>query len=134
MFHLRKSFWKTNKNNLRTRAKTNKRIEILESKSKSIEGIFTEGYESAEIKNKVDEIKEYEKNVNKSNMIYHSSKESFDFNVFKTIRSFGENIYSGKTTTSEADQGQSDLAAHASNFNNKGRPRNNSDKKIKKMF
>ena len=67
-------------------------------------------------------------------MIYHSSEESFDFNVFKTIRSFGENIYSGKTTTNEADQEQSDLAAHASNFNNKARPRNKSDKKIKKMF
>ena len=62
-------------------------------------------------------------------MIYHSSKESFDFNVFKTIRSFGENIYSGKTTINEADQEQSDLTAYSSNFNNKARPRNNSNKK-----
>ena len=69
------------------------------------------------------------KNIDKNNIIYHSKKESFDFNVFKTIRSFGENIYSDKTTISEADQEQSDLAAHSSNFNNKATPRNNSDKK-----
>ena len=62
-------------------------------------------------------------------MIYHSSKESFDFNVFKTIRSFGENIYSGKTTINEAGQEQSDLTAYSSNFNNKARPRSNSNKK-----
>ena len=42
-------------------------------------------------------------------MIYYSSKEPFDFNAFKTIRSFGENIYSGKITTNEADQEQADL-------------------------
>ena len=64
-------------------------------------------------------------------MIYHSSKESFDFNVFKTIRSFGENIYSVKTTINEADEEQPDLAAYASNFNNKAIPRNTSDKKKK---
>ena len=42
-------------------------------------------------------------------MIYYSTKEAFDFNAFKTIRSFGENIYSGKITTNEADQEQADL-------------------------
>ena len=31
-------------------------------------------------------------------MIYYSSKEPFDFNPFKTIRSLGENIYSGRIT------------------------------------
>ena len=29
-------------------------------------------------------------------MIYYSSKEPFDFRMFKTIRSFGDNIYSSK--------------------------------------
>ena len=42
-------------------------------------------------------------------MIYYSTKEPFDFNALKTIRSFGENIYSGKITTNEADQEQADL-------------------------
>ena len=38
-----------------------KALEDLKSKSKSIEEIFPEGYESVEIKNEVDVIKEYEK-------------------------------------------------------------------------
>ena len=42
-------------------------------------------------------------------MIYYSSKESFDFKTFKRIRSFGENIYSGKITTNKANEEQADL-------------------------
>ena len=84
-----------------------------------IEGIFSEGYESVEIKNKVDKIKEYEKKINRKNMIYYSSKEPFDFNAFKTIRSFGENIYSGKITINCANKEQADLLEYILNFNNK---------------
>ena len=81
-----------------------KALEDLKSKSKLIEGIFSEGYESVEIKNEVDKIKEYEKKFDRNNMIYYSIKEPFDFNAFKTIRYFGENIYSGKITINEADK------------------------------
>ena len=42
---------------------------------KSIEGISPKGYESVEIKNKINKIKEYEKKVNRNNMIYHSCKK-----------------------------------------------------------
>ena len=87
-----------------------------------MEGISTDGYESSEIKSKVNEIKEYEENINRKNMIYHSSKESFDFNAFKT-RTFGEDIYNSKITINEADQEQADLVNYVSNFNNKARPR-----------
>ena len=62
-------------------------------------------------------------------MIYYSSKETFNFNVFKTIRTFGEDIYNGKIKINEADQEQADLINYALNFNNKTRPRNKSDKK-----
>ena len=58
---LRKAFEKQIKTIAEQGQKQIKALEGLESKSKSIEWIFTEGYESAEIKNKVDEIKEYEK-------------------------------------------------------------------------
>ena len=36
-------------------------------------------------------------------MIYYSSKEPFYFKTFKTVRSLGENIYSGKITMNESD-------------------------------
>ena len=67
-------------------------------------------------------------------MIYHSSKESFDFNAFKTMRTFDEDIYNGKITINEADQEQGDLVNHTLNFNNKTRLKNNSDKKNEKIF
>ena len=44
--------------------------------------------------------------VNRNNTIYYSSKEPFDFRTFKTIRSFGEIIYSGKITINEANEKQ----------------------------
>ena len=62
-------------------------------------------------------------------MIYYSSKEPFDFKIFITIRSLGENIYSGKITINEADQEQVDLVEYILNFNNNTRPKNKYDKK-----
>ena len=34
-------------------------------------------------------------------MIYYSSKELFNFRIFKTIQSFGDDIYSSKITINE---------------------------------
>ena len=65
-------------------------------------------------------------------MIYYSSKKPFDFRMFKTIRSFGDDIYSSKITINEADQEQSDLVEYILNFNNKTRPKNKDDKKKQK--
>ena len=118
--------------------KGQKQIDALESlkpkeQTKSIEEIFLEGYDSVEIKNELNKIKEYEKKVNRDNMIYYSSKEPFDFRMFKTIRSFGDDIYSSKITINKADQEQSDLVEYILNFNNKTRPKNKDDKKNKKI-
>ena len=65
-------------------------------------------------------------------MIYYWSKEPFNFKTFKTIRSLGENIYSGKITMDVADEEQADLMGYILNFNNKTRPKNRDDKKTKK--
>ena len=117
--------------------KGQKQIDALESlkpkeQTKSIKEIFPEGYDSVEIKNELNKINKYEKKVNRYNMIYYSSKEPFDFRIFKTIRSFGDGIYSSKITISKGDQEQSDLAEYILNFNNKTRPKNKDDKKKKK--
>ena len=62
-------------------------------------------------------------------MVYYSSKEPFDFRIFKIIRFFGDDIYSNKITINEADKEQSDLVECILNFNNKTRPKNKYDKK-----
>ena len=119
--------------------KGQKQIDALEclkpkEQTKSIEEIFPEGYDSVEIKNELNKIKEYEKKVNRDNIIYYSRKEPFDFRMFKTIRSFGDDIYSSKITINEADQEQSDLVEYILNFNNKTRPKNKDDKKKQKKI
>ena len=111
-----------------------KQVEALENlkskeQKKSIEGIFPEDYESAEIKNEINKIKEYEEKVNRNNAIYYLSKEPFDFETFETIRPFGENIYNGKITINEANQEQADLVEYVLNFNNKARPKSKDNKK-----
>ena len=115
--------------------KGQEQIDALESlkpkeQTKSIKEIFPEGYDSVEIKNELNKIKEYEKKVNRDNMIYYSSKESFDFKIFKTIRSFGDDIYSSKITINETNQERSDLAEYILNFNDNTRPKNKDVKKI----
>ena len=67
-------------------------------------------------------------------MVYYSSKEPSDFRIFKTIRSFGEDIYNSKITINEADQEKSDLVEYILNFNNKAKPKNKDDKKNKKIL
>ena len=42
-------------------------------------------------------------------MIYYSIREPFNFNAFKTIRFFGENIHSGNITMNKGNQDQADL-------------------------
>ena len=116
--------------------KGQKQIDALEclkpkEQTKSIKEIFPEGYDSVEIKNELNKIKEYEKKVNRDNMIYYSSKESFDFKIFKTIRSFGDDIYSSKITINETNQERSDLAEYILNFNDNTRPKN---KDVKKKY
>ena len=99
--------------------------------AKSIKGIFPEGYKSAEIKNELSKTKEYEKKVNRNNMIYYSSKKPFNFRIFKMIRSFGGDIYSSKITINQADQVQADLVQYIVNFINKTRLKKKGDKIIK---
>ena len=64
-------------------------------------------------------------------MIYYSSKEPFRFKTFKTISSFGENVYSVKIKINEANEEQDDLTEYILNFNNKARPKTKDDKKKK---
>ena len=103
-----------------------KQVDALESlkpkeQTKSTKEIFPEGYDSVEIKNELNEIKGYEKKL-------------FDFRIFKTIRSFGDDIYNSKITINEADQEKSDLVEYILNLNNKAKTKNKDDKTKTKKY
>ena len=98
-----------------------------QQKLKSIEGIFPKNLDSSENKNKINEIKKLEGQINRNGLIYKSSKYVYDFRKFQAIGSFGDSIFNGKIITNEADKKQDNLLDVILNFNNKVRPRSKAD-------
>ena len=89
----------------------NKKLEI---KNENI--IPKSEFASDEAKEKINKIKEIEKNVDREKLVYKASEYEYDFRIFNTIRTFGEDIYNGKITLEEADKDQSDLADEINKF------------------
>ena len=56
-----------------------------------------------ETENEIDDIKKSEKKNNRKDLISRENKNEYGFQQYETIRSFGENIYTGKITTDEAE-------------------------------
>ena len=99
-----------------------------QQKPELISGIFPKDLESTEIKNEISELIKLEYKINRNDLVYESSKQVYDFIRFQTIRSFGDSIFTGKITLSEADKKQSNLLDDISNFNNKVRPGSKAEK------
>ena len=85
-----------------------KRFKTKRSK-RSIKGIFSKDHESDEIKNEMHRIKWHENKVTRDNLLYESSKQVYDFKVFKSKRSFGVSIYNHKIEIQQDNQEQVDL-------------------------
>ena len=63
---------------------------------------------------------------------YRANKCKYDFQQNKTTGSFGESIYTGKTTLNEAKENES--IKNIVEFNNKSRTKNKECKENKKYF
>ena len=87
---------------------------------------------SDEAKEEINRILKVEKNVDREKLVYDSGKYTYDFRMFNTIRTFGEDLYEGKITLEEADEDQSDLTDMINEFTKETRPRNSGKKKEKK--
>ena len=73
------------------------------------------------------------KKIKRSNLNYETNKDiDFDFQQFKTMRSFGESIIGGKFTISEADEDQRNLLENIVEFYNKSGPRAKENKMKKR--
>ena len=71
---------------------------------------------TTEIKrNKLLEKKNWE-NIKRNNLKYETNKCIYGFQQFKTIRSFTENIISGKITIRKANEDQSNLSENIVEF------------------
>ena len=91
-----------------------KQVEVLKLEEnneniKSVEGIFTKGMRTNEIKNEIDGIRKCEEKLKKKDLRHETKKDIYDFQQNETIRSFGENIYPGKINVDEDEMDQSNL-------------------------
>ena len=63
-----------------------------------------------EIKNEIDEIENWEDKIKWKDLKYGTNKSIYDFQQLETIRSFGDNIYTGKISIDEGEMDQSNLS------------------------
>ena len=60
-------------------------------------------------KKEIDKISEIEKPVDREKLVYRANEYTYSFQNFRTIRTFGRDIYNGEITLKEADDDQSSL-------------------------
>ena len=75
-----------------------------------------------EAKKELDKIKEIEKTIDREKLVYRASENTYNFKNFRTVRTFGRDIYEDKITLEEASIDQDNLLRDIRNFNNKARP------------
>ena len=101
--------------------------------NKKLEIIPNIGCANDEAKEEFNEIKKIEKNVDREKLVYDADKYRYDFRTFKTIRTFGKDIYEGKITLEEADEDQSNLTDEIGKFIKETRPKNVDKKRERKI-
>ena len=72
-----------------------------------------------EIKNKINDIKKWEKKIKWKDLKYETNRYKFVFQRFETLRSFGDSIYNGKVRIDEAEMEQTNLLENIVNFSKK---------------
>ena len=69
-----------------------------------------------EIEKYIDEIKKWDEIIKIKDLKYEIIKHKFDFQQFKTIRSFGDSIYNDKINIKEVKKKQNNLFENIVNF------------------
>ena len=70
-----------------------------------------------EIKNELDKINRWEEKIERKDLEYETKKYIYDFKQYETIRSFRDNVYTGKFNTDEAEIDQNNLVKNIVEFN-----------------
>ena len=95
----------------------------------TIKNIFPENILNDEAKKQIDKISEIEKTVDREKLVYRASEYTYSFPNFRTIKTFGRDIYNGEITLKEADEEQSSLLNEIRNFKDKTKPQDEEEKK-----
>ena len=92
-------------------------------KLESIKGLFPKKMRNAGIKNEIDEIRKWEEKIKRKDLKDETKVYIYDFQQYKTIRSFADKIYTCKFNLDESEMDQSNLLKNLVKFNNRSRPR-----------
>ena len=57
-----------------------------------------------EAEKELDEIKKIQKNGDRKKLIYEIHEYTYSFKTFKTMETFGRDLYNGKINTEESDE------------------------------
>ena len=68
-------------------------------------------------------VQKWVEKIKLADLKYKTKNYTYDFQQYETIRSFGDNIYTGKINIDEAEMDQSNLLKNIIGFKNKSRPR-----------
>ena len=97
-----------------------KQILNTDQKLKSISDLFSKYFLVLEARHELNKIKETEQEINRDDLIYRTDiknkDKTYDFQKFKTIRSFGREIYSGIITLHDVLEEQINLKDEIDNF------------------
>ena len=86
------------------------------------------------IKNEKDEIEKQENKIKRNYLKYEKNEYIFDFQQFETVRSFGDNIYTGKISIDAAQIDQSNFLENMVQCDNKTRQNKKNVTKKRKYF
>ena len=108
--------------------------QLTNTKEVTIKNIIPENILNDEAKKEIDKISEIAKTVDREKLVYRASAFTYSFQNFRTIRTFGRDIYNGEITLKEADEDQASLLNEIMNFRDKTKPQDEEKKQKKKMF
>ena len=78
-------------------------------------------------------IKEIEKHVDREKLIYETNDYTYSFKNFQTIKTFGRDIYEGKTSFEIANEYQTNLSAQIMYFKSNTKPKSQEKKQEKEI-
>ena len=82
----------------------------------------------------LDKIEETEKIIDRVKLFCRASEFTYDFRNFRTVRTFGRDIYENIISLEEAYKDQNNLVRDIKDFKYKTRPQNNDKKQEKEIF
>ena len=88
-------------------------------------------FSNEESTDELKKIKELEKKVDREKLLYETKTDTYDFRIFRTIRTFEKDIYNGKITLEEANESQAKLTEEIYEFMNKTRLKSKKKKEEK---